>query len=67
MNGASVISFILNFTDVFQPKTICTPMGIIPRKFNSLGLAVLEVIANKQTKSQTHAQTYWHLFALEEG
>ena len=41
------------------PKTICTP------NFSSLGLAVLEERANKETNKQTHTQTDGHPIALE--
>ena len=46
--------------DVFQPKTIFTPIGIIPQNFSSLGFAVSEKLTDKQTNIQTH----WHPIAL---
>jgi len=39
--------------DIFELKIICTPMEIIPEKFNTLELAVLEELANKQTHRRT--------------
>ena len=42
---------------IFYPKTICTPRGIIPQNFSSLGLAVSEESGNKQ---QTDIHKYTH-------
>ena len=42
---------------IFYPKTICTPRGIIPQNFSSLGLAVSEESGNKQ---RTDINKYTH-------
>ena len=36
-----------------KPKTICTPSGIIPQNYSSLGSAVAEELRNKQTYTDT--------------
>ena len=43
--------------DVFYPKTICTPRGIISQNFSSLGLIVSEELGNKHTSTQTNTLT----------
>ena len=63
-NVASIVSVFFRFFEVFKPETFCTPRGIIPQNVSSLGLPVLEELANKQTNKQTHRQTHGHPIVL---
>ena len=58
IEGSRVLSLLFYFPangltnpDVFQPKTICIPRGIIPKNVCYLGLTVLEELRNKHTDS----------------